>query len=94
MEDEYWLMDSQCGNHPKGVALAGDIPVFTFNHVRTHHDRFSALYIMPEHEKDPMAECKWRCLGTGPFTVSDMMAPLPPMNEVMADSTKLEPLWH
>jgi hypothetical protein len=67
METEFELMDSQCINHPKGVALAGHIPVLPWTPVRAHQDRFSAMYIMPEHEKEPIAECKWRCSGPGPF---------------------------
>ena len=59
-----------------------------------NQDRCSAMYIMPEHEKEPIAERNWICLGPGPFPVADMPAPLPSMSEVMADSTKLDPLGH
>jgi hypothetical protein len=94
MDTEFELVDSQCINHPKGVALAGDIPVRPWKPVRAHQDRFSAVYNMPVHEKEPIAEQVWRCPGPGPFTITDMMEPLPPMNEVMADCTRWDPLGH
>ena len=94
METEFELMDSQCINHPKGVALAGDIPVLPWRPVRARPDRFSAVYKMPEHEKELIAERVWRCLGPGPFPVTDRMEPLPPMNEVMADCIRRDPIGH
>ena len=88
------MMDSQCINHPKGVALVGDIPVLPWRPVRARPDRFSAVYKMPEHEKELIAERVWRCPGPGPFPVTDRMEPLPPMNEVMADCIRRDPIGH
>ena len=48
--------------------------------------------MMPEHEKQNLALAPWRCPGDGPFPQSDDMPPLPPMNELMADSLKWGPL--
>ena len=54
--------------------------------------------LFEKHDKLNIKEVPWRCpqvgKGTQGFLGTDHLPPLPPMNEVMADSLKWDPLGH
>ena len=55
--------------------------------MRAHRHRYDDDFKMPAHEKEDIADVAWRCPAEGPvFSRSGSSPPLPPMNEIMADS--------
>ena len=94
MEKELYEIDATCINHPKDICLSGDIPILPWFPVRAPRNRYSGAYLMPEHEKEPIKDCEWRCPGAGNFQGTNRLQPLPPTSEIMADSIKWDPLGH
>ena len=66
--------------------------------VAAYKDRYNDSFELPKHDKLNIKEVAWRCpqIGKGAqgFHGTHHLPPLPPMNEVMADSLKRDPLGH
>ena len=92
MDLEYSLVESD------SKVFSGVLPLSTtMQHrvscgVQAHRHRYERTFQMPAHEKEEILDVAWRCPGTGPYPRTDNMPPLPPLNEVMADSLKWDPI--
>ncbi len=60
--------------------------------MRAPRGRYTEDYEMPLHEKQPLQECAWRWAVRTSFDYTDGLPPLPPMNEVISDSLRWDPL--
>ena len=92
MDDEYDIVNASL------KVFSGVLPLSTtMRHhvgfpVEAHKNRYNPTFRMPSHGKEDIIDVEWRCPGTGPYPRTDNMAQLPPLNEIMADSLKWDPI--
>ena len=97
-----WLLGTNCLSQLARLLRAKKIGAThqgkTWCPVVAFKDRYNDDFELPKHEKLNIKEVPWRCpqsgKGTQGFLGTDHLPPLPPMNEVMADSLKWDPLGH
>ena len=94
----YEWLESNCKTFASKKQLAPHIKEKTWCPVVAFKDRYNDDFELPKHDKLNIKEVPWRCpqagKGTQGFPGTDHLPPLPPMNEVMADSLKWDPLGH
>jgi hypothetical protein len=94
----YEWLESNCKTFASKKQLAPHIKEKTWCPVVAFKDRYDDDFELPKHDKLNIKEVPWRCpqvaKGTEGFLGTDHLPPLPPMNEVMADSLKWDPLGH